>query len=79
MKNGRKDKDNIMLDIELIRLQYEILGCSPALLAWVWELPESLIKEEIDRSNWTLLWPDVPVATTLSPASPPPSLDLTVS
>lgn len=46
------------IDIELLRLQYEILNVSADAIARQTGFPLDLIENEIKRSNWTPLWPD---------------------
>lgn len=46
------------IDLDLLRLQYEILNVSAASIARQAGFPVELINDEINRSNWTPLWPD---------------------
>ncbi|MCK9408277.1 MAG: hypothetical protein M0R68_04005 [Bacteroidetes bacterium] len=46
------------IDVELLRLQYEILNVSVESLARSAGIPQDLIQREIDKGRWTVLWPD---------------------
>lgn len=46
------------IDVQLLKLQYEILNVSAESIAQCTGLPLSAINEEIVRSGWTRLWPD---------------------
>lgn len=48
------------MDIQLVRLQYEILNTPLKVLAESSGLSEASIKFEAKRSNWKQLWPDLP-------------------
>ncbi len=47
-----------MVDVDLIRLQYEILGVPLEVLASRFELPLSLLEAEAEKNQWTRLWDD---------------------
>jgi len=46
------------IDLELLRLQYEILNVSAESIARATNLPISAVQDEIDRKGWTPVWPD---------------------
>jgi hypothetical protein len=46
------------IDIELLKLQYEILNVSVSSISRTTGIPEDLILREIERGKWTPLWPD---------------------
>ncbi len=46
------------IDIELLRLQYEILGATAGDLARSTNMPVDLIQREIEKHGWKPLWPD---------------------
>ena len=48
------------MDIQLVRLQYEILNTPFKVLAESSGLSEASIQFEAERSNWKQLWPDLP-------------------
>lgn len=46
------------MDVNLMRMQYEILNVSFGQLAELSDLPASMIKEEAERAGWKQLWPE---------------------
>lgn len=51
------------MDIQLVRLQYEILNTSIEVLANSTGLSKASIEFEAKRSGWVQLWPDLPPVT----------------
>lgn len=47
-----------MLDVQLLRLQYEVLNVSAEAIAHMTGLPLDIIVDEITCKGWTRLWPD---------------------
>jgi len=48
------------IDIELLKLQYEILNVSITSISRTTGIPEDLILREVERGKWTPLWPNDP-------------------
>ena len=46
------------IDVQLLKLQYEILNVSAESIAHSTGLPLSAIQEEITAKGWTRMWPD---------------------
>ena len=46
------------IDVQLLRLQYEILNVSAESIAKTTGLPLSAIQDEITLNQWTRMWPD---------------------
>jgi hypothetical protein len=46
------------IDVQLLRLQYEILNVSAESIAQTTGLPLSAIQDEITHNYWTRMWPD---------------------
>ena len=47
-----------MLDIQLLKLQYEILNVSIDALAAETDIPADFLQEEINRLGWARMWPE---------------------
>ena len=47
-----------MIDVQLLKLQYEVLNVSAEAIAHATGLPVDVIEAEIARKGWTRMWPD---------------------
>ena len=47
-----------MIDVQLLKLQYEVLNVSAESIATATGLPVDVIEDEIARKGWTRMWPD---------------------
>lgn len=66
-----------MLDIPLLRLQYEILNISLRQLSITCGVPEFLLEKEAQENNWTQYWPEfanVPAASPVTSIKETPKL-----
>lgn len=54
-----------MIDVAMLRLQYEILGVPAQSIAEANGIPLDMLEDEIRRKNWTVLWGTEPSPATL--------------